>query len=170
MNGEGNGNSLQYSWLESPMDRRVWQATVHGVAKSWTPLTNTHSEHELCPLSLNITQFIGLTKGGIRQIPSMRMTAWLWSQHELIMLLVLRILLCIHAFLLVWKVLQKSFWMWAFPHAPECVYWCFVGLWGKHLLLGGASVALCELKLPTEAKGRSLSGGGHRNLVGFLLK
>ena len=31
--GEGNGNSLQYSCLENPMDRGAWQATVHGVAK-----------------------------------------------------------------------------------------------------------------------------------------
>ena len=34
--GEGNGNALQYSGLENPMDRGAWQATVHGVAKSWT--------------------------------------------------------------------------------------------------------------------------------------
>ena len=30
---EGNGNPLQYSCLENPMDRRAWWATVHGVAK-----------------------------------------------------------------------------------------------------------------------------------------
>ena len=34
--GEGNGNSLQYSCLEVPMDRGAWQATVHGVTKSGT--------------------------------------------------------------------------------------------------------------------------------------
>ena len=34
--GEGNGNPLQYSCLENPMDRGVWQATVHGIAKSQT--------------------------------------------------------------------------------------------------------------------------------------
>ena len=34
--GEGNGNPLQYSCLENSMDRGVWQATVHGVTKSWT--------------------------------------------------------------------------------------------------------------------------------------
>ena len=33
--GEGNGNLLQYSCLENPMDRGDWQATVHRVAKSW---------------------------------------------------------------------------------------------------------------------------------------
>ena len=31
--GEGNGNPLQCSCLENPMDRGAWQATVHGVAK-----------------------------------------------------------------------------------------------------------------------------------------
>ena len=34
--GEGNGNPLQYSCLENPMDRGAWQAIVSGVAKSWT--------------------------------------------------------------------------------------------------------------------------------------
>ena len=33
--GEGNGNPLQYSGLENPMDRGAWRATVHGVVKSW---------------------------------------------------------------------------------------------------------------------------------------
>ena len=33
--GRGNGNSLQHSCLETPMDRGAWCATVHGVAKSW---------------------------------------------------------------------------------------------------------------------------------------
>ena len=32
--GEGNGNTLEYSCLENPMDRGAWQATVHGVTKS----------------------------------------------------------------------------------------------------------------------------------------
>ena len=42
--GEGNGNPLQYSCLENPMDGGSWWATVHGVAKSQTPLSNfTHS-------------------------------------------------------------------------------------------------------------------------------
>ena len=34
----GNGNPLQYSCLENPMDRGVWKATVYGAAKSWTQL------------------------------------------------------------------------------------------------------------------------------------
>ena len=38
--GEGNGNPLQHSCLENPMDGGAWQATVHGVAKSRTQLTD----------------------------------------------------------------------------------------------------------------------------------
>ena len=38
--GEGNGNPLQYSCLENPMDRGAWWATVHGVTKSRTRLTD----------------------------------------------------------------------------------------------------------------------------------
>ena len=34
--GEGNGNPLQYSCLENPMDRGARKATVHGVTKSQT--------------------------------------------------------------------------------------------------------------------------------------
>ena len=40
--GSGNGNPLQYSWLENSMDRGAWQAVVHGVANSQTKL-NTHT-------------------------------------------------------------------------------------------------------------------------------
>ena len=40
--GDGNGNPLQYSCLESPMDRGAWQATVPGVTKNQTHwVTNT---------------------------------------------------------------------------------------------------------------------------------
>ena len=38
--GEGNGNPLQYSCLENPMDGGAWWATAHGVAKSWTRLSD----------------------------------------------------------------------------------------------------------------------------------
>ena len=37
---QGNGNPLQYSSLENPMDRGAWWATVHGVAKSQTRLSD----------------------------------------------------------------------------------------------------------------------------------
>ena len=56
--GEGHGKPLQYSCLENPMNRGVWQATVHGVAKSQTWLTqlSTHT------WSINIFQYIYFQK------------------------------------------------------------------------------------------------------------
>ena len=45
--GEGNGNPLQYSCLENPMDRGAWRATVHGVAKSWIWLSvHSHTKQK----------------------------------------------------------------------------------------------------------------------------
>ena len=40
MAGEGNGTPLKQSCLENPMDRGAWWAAVHGVAKSWTRLSD----------------------------------------------------------------------------------------------------------------------------------
>ena len=38
--GGGNSSPVQYSRLENPMDRGAWQATIHGVTKSWTGLSH----------------------------------------------------------------------------------------------------------------------------------
>ena len=38
--GVGNGNPLQYSCLDNPTDRGAWWATVHGITKSQTRLSN----------------------------------------------------------------------------------------------------------------------------------
>ena len=43
--GGGHGNPLQYSCLETPMDRGAWWAIVHGVAKSRTQLSNHAHTH-----------------------------------------------------------------------------------------------------------------------------
>ena len=43
--GEGHGNPLQYSCLKNPMDRGDWLATVHGVAKRWTQLSEIGRAH-----------------------------------------------------------------------------------------------------------------------------
>ena len=41
---EGDGNPLWYTCLENPMDREAWRATIHGVAKSQTQLSDlTHT-------------------------------------------------------------------------------------------------------------------------------
>ena len=38
--GQRNGNPLQYSILENSMDRGAWKATIHGVTKNWTQLSD----------------------------------------------------------------------------------------------------------------------------------
>ena len=43
--GEGNGNPLQYSCLENPMDRGAWWATVHRVARVWHDWATKPSDH-----------------------------------------------------------------------------------------------------------------------------
>ena len=40
LSGEGNGYPFQYSCLENLMDRGAWWATVHGVTRSWTQLSD----------------------------------------------------------------------------------------------------------------------------------
>ena len=49
--GVGNGNLLQHSCLENPMDRGPWRATAHGVAKSWTQLTPMQANGGVCLLT-----------------------------------------------------------------------------------------------------------------------
>ena len=44
--GGGHGNPLQYSCLETPIDRGAWWATVHRVAKSWTRLKQLGTAQE----------------------------------------------------------------------------------------------------------------------------
>ena len=46
--GERNGNPLQYSCLENSIDRGATQATVHGIAKSRTKLSDFHFSVYLC--------------------------------------------------------------------------------------------------------------------------
>ena len=48
--GEGNGYPLQYSGLENSMSRGAWKATIHGVPKSWTGLSDYNWDLEpFCP-------------------------------------------------------------------------------------------------------------------------
>ena len=55
--GGGHGNPLKYSCLENPMDRRAWWATVHGVAKSQTGLSNlAHAVYLSTPFLPGLTK------------------------------------------------------------------------------------------------------------------
>ena len=46
--GEGNGNPLQFSCLENPMDRGAWQATVHRITKESDTTEQLHMDIQLC--------------------------------------------------------------------------------------------------------------------------
>ena len=69
--GERNGNPLQYSCLENPMDRGAWQATVHGVAEldmtEWLTLslsacnTRYHTSHKVARWLYQASQAISLS-------------------------------------------------------------------------------------------------------------
>ena len=53
--GGGHGNSLQYSFLENPVDTGAWRAVAHRVAKSWTQLKQL-SKHTHTQLHKSRTQ------------------------------------------------------------------------------------------------------------------
>ena len=55
---EGNGNPLQYSCLENPMEGGAWLATVHGVAKSWTQLSDFTFTFHFHALEKNVVFWI----------------------------------------------------------------------------------------------------------------
>ena len=58
--GEGNGSPLQYSCLGNPVDRGAWWATVHGVTKSWTRLSQYLSFLSMLPRRVSIMGNISL--------------------------------------------------------------------------------------------------------------
>ena len=55
---KGMATVLQYSCLEYPMDRGTWWATVHGVAQSWTWLSNKHFHTSVCDLNKIVDLFV----------------------------------------------------------------------------------------------------------------
>ena len=67
--GEGNDNPLRYSCLENPMDRGAWWATVHGITKSQTRLSNTLFQYNRFPLQSYAFNSIVLNRGGIFHSP-----------------------------------------------------------------------------------------------------
>ena len=90
--GEGNGNPLQYSCLENPMDGRAWWATVHGVTKSWTRLSDFTSSQAWVSLRLGldflacISNFRpGVSSGARVLVAATSFTDWapvgLWQWH-----------------------------------------------------------------------------------------
>ena len=85
--GEGNGNPLQYSCLENPMDRGAWQATIHRVAKSWTQLSDW-AQGRLS--NINFLQFwrLGILRSNCQKIQLLVRThflVWRWQSSPCIL-------------------------------------------------------------------------------------
>ena len=82
--GEGNGNPLQFSCLENPMDRGAWWAAVHGVAKSRIRLsvftfTLTHWRRKWQPTRVLAWRIPGAAKpGGLLSMGSQSRTRLKW--------------------------------------------------------------------------------------------
>ena len=70
--GEGNGNPLQYSYLENPKDRGAWQATVHGVTKSQTQLSDWTEwlKQEMARVNIHILRISKLKWTGMGEFNS----------------------------------------------------------------------------------------------------
>ena len=69
--GEGNGNPLQYSCLENPMDRRAWWAAVYGVTQNWARLKRLSSSS-----SNQIFILKGFPGGAIGKEPACQCRRW----------------------------------------------------------------------------------------------
>ena len=67
--GEGNGNPLQYSCLENPMDRRAWWAIVHRVTKSRTRLKPLSVHTRASFILLFIHPFTQGLPSGLHNVP-----------------------------------------------------------------------------------------------------
>ena len=98
--GVGNGNPLQYSCLESSMDRGVWLATVQGVAKSRPWLSNwTHTHQIGRNIALDWTQVINMN--WLTRQTSFCVLAGMYCNNLYIWLMNI----CIHV--LIWLSLNK---------------------------------------------------------------
>ena len=73
--GEGNGNLLQYSCLENPMDRGAWWAAVHGVTKSWT-------QTQRLTLTLAVIKTLPSSAGGLMSGYQARISLASWPKIQ----------------------------------------------------------------------------------------
>ena len=80
--GVGNGNPLQYCCLDNPIDRGAWQATVHGVSKSWMVINDwaciCMAESLCCSSETIIVLLIGYTQYKIKSY--VKKKSWVWTR------------------------------------------------------------------------------------------
>ena len=73
--GGGNGNPLQYSCLENPMDRRAWQATIHRVTLSRTELKQLSTGQHPCSMPTWL-RFLSINRCWFCQKPFLHLLKW----------------------------------------------------------------------------------------------
>ena len=66
--GEVYGTPLQYSCLENPMDGGAWEAAVHGVAKSWTRLSDFTLTFHFPALEKEMATVYGVTESDTTEV------------------------------------------------------------------------------------------------------
>ena len=80
--GEGNGNPLLYSCLESSMDRGAWQATVYGVAKIWTWKAMTNLDSILKSRNITLSTKVHLVKAMVFPVVMYGCESWTVKKAE----------------------------------------------------------------------------------------
>ena len=110
--GEGNGNPLQYSWLENSMDRGAWRATVQGVAKSQPELIDYHWHHrgQLPAMAMSQGTRIRFYSVVFAYVPSPTLSPSRTGSEVLFPITMLPIGSCRQMFLLDWTI----------PSSPQC--------------------------------------------------
>ena len=78
--GGGNGNSLQYSCQENPMDRGAWWTAVHGVSKSWTDLKWLSMHRSMISALISLNR----GKGDYQGCPVFSGTVWIWHGDDMV--------------------------------------------------------------------------------------
>ena len=74
--GEGNGNPLQYSCLENPMDRWAWSAIVHAIAKSRTRLSYFSQTNRDPLFSISLYNWLTFSPSSVRIKPLHKSPLW----------------------------------------------------------------------------------------------
>ena len=92
----GNGNPLQYSCLENPIDRGTWWATVHGVAKSLTRLERLSTHAFFLSVFLVVVRSRQLQTTSLAQLalPSRVFTSYFYISFQVIVWLVASLVSC----------------------------------------------------------------------------
>ena len=101
--GGGNGNPLQYSWLENSMDRRAWWATVHGLTKSQAWLSDFTFSPDLLDMDTYESRILWLSwiidpQGKMLSMKQIKTKGKIW---QLVLVMLLQTLPSTHSYIII---------------------------------------------------------------------